>query len=1088
MNENKTILPNKKILISILVGFIIIFDIVAFSTSFKVRGQDTTSPWIIIPQSDQWIKNSEFENSAGWNSLISGDQNDLSTNIQNGTANYNITGYKGNNTWIETPDAGSWIRIKNEDNMTLPDNFDANSFGWYADHTWDNQVNQSIKVQWQKNFTIQEDMSDYNITNASLEAWINATVQAESLDNGGIDIPGDTKQVGSNDIYYALGDYAAFFVYISNLDKSREFETIYYRTTNLGKDGDVDPPITDLNDTKIEPQNEDTLRFYLDEVLKKDNHNFSLTIGIYLWCEDNGYPTDADYWDALWIKNLSLSISYEKVINKYSSASWEYQGNQIDSKGGILNILDAKLFFDANISDSLIGNISRNSEIRVYLNDKLYKEKVRLSELDQTLESIKENGFDLTEFVSLSKNKPLKIKIEVYIADEFDLDKIYMISIDNVKLNINYSLLYFNPTISEQESILPIIMVILALAVIGGLSGYYIYYSRVLRFPKPIRKLKKYRKSLKKSKIPNIEVKNREKSFLSKMKGEEKLTTSESIKNLAQKAKKKIIESRKSINNNKKVLIVVFMLFFFMFGFLLSPILVTASSETIPKLTISQNQIVSSQSGDTQLVAGAFREEWVKNSGFETADNWFPIIDADDYDIDYNIKNEMANYIINGLEETFQVHSGTPTNISSPYWFNSTNYRVSAYPTLGFGLNESGFYASHLWDEHSGSIYNADQRVSVQWEKLITMPRDMADFNITSATLEVTVNATVKEEKGWGDDVTGGYGGIDVYGDDEGHGWSITEGDFVKFYVMLANADKTLNFTVATYLNKSLGRNEGLGYDHTDFLYDTIFSPKNMYDLIFYINQVLEGNYRNFTLILGMEFNCEDNFTTDIDEFVNVLIKACDFNITYRRVINRFSKVSWEYKGKKLYYGAGIIVDITQALLNFDYKTNKTIPFNLTSNSEFRFLINGIENTETIKLYDATTDFQRASSGGFDVTDLIPYNENINLTIQVVLADEFGLNETIAISIDDVSLVIGYNLYTIIPVTRTTISPIFLATFIGLAAIAVAFVSYFIYYFKVLRFPEPIRKLRKYRKSLKKEKIPRDISVISREHAFREKI
>jgi hypothetical protein len=888
-----------------------------------------------------------------------------------------------------------------------------------------------------------------------------------------------------------MGDFAAFSVHISNLDSTRNFEAIYHRTTDLGKDGNASlgiDPITQLNDTIIEPQNEETLKFYLQEALKKDNHNFSLTIGIYLWCEDNGYPTDYDRWEELWIKNLSLSISYEKKINKYSSASWEYQGNQINSKGGILNVMDANLQFDAQINDSLIGNISKNSELRVYLNDKLYKETVKLSELEETLANIKEGGFDFTNLASLSKNEPLNVKIELYIADGFDLEKTYVISVDNIELNIDYNLLFFNPSYSEPESTLPIILTGIGIAVIAGLVGYYLYYRMVLRFPKTIRKLRKYRKSLKKSKIPQIEVTSRKKAFSSKLQGVSESKTTQSIKKLSNKAKKKVRRAKGALTVNKKALIAFFMIFLFLIGFLFSPIMAVASRENIPKLNISENQIFSRQMTDTQLVSGAFQENWIKNPGFETADNWVPNTDADEYDVGYSLNNNRGNYIINTTEETTELLSGTPTNTSAPYWYNSTNFRVDAYPTLGFGLNISqGFYASHLWDEHDGSIYNADQRVSVQWERLITLPRSMEDYNITSASLDVKVNATVKREEGYGSDTYGGYGGIDVYGDDEGNGWSITEGDYVKFYVMLANEEKTFNYTVATYLNKSLGRNIGEAND-TDSLLDTIFGPENMYDFIFYLNQVLKDNYQNFTLILGMEFNCEDNFTTDLDEFINVLIKTCDFNITYRRVINQFSKVSWEYKGKPLNSGSGlVIVDLTQARLNFDYKANRTIPFDLTSNSELKFLINGIEHTETVKLYNASALFQRASPTGFDVTDLIPYDENINLTIQMVLADEFGANETITVSIDEVSLVIGYNIYTVSFITRTSISPVFSASFIGLAAIAVAFGIYFIYYYKVLRFPKPIRNVRKYRKSLKKDKAPRDISIPRRDFAFKSK-
>jgi hypothetical protein len=509
---------------------------------------------------------------------------------------------------------------------------------------------------------------------------------------------------------------------------------------------------------------------------------------------------------------------------------------------------------------------------------------------------------------------------------------------------------------------------------------------------------------------------------------------------------------------NKTTSIALFVLLFTILGFVLVPIIVVAP--------ISEKEA-----------------QWIQNSDFEDSEGWIPIVDGDGNDLTYSINNGMANYIINGQEITFSPLSGTPTNTTAPYWYNSTNSRIDAYPTLGFELNETGFHASHLWDEHDGSIYNADQKVSVQWEKVINMPHNMADYNITDASLEITVNATVKEEVGYGADATGGYGGIDVYGDDEGNGWTITEGDYVKFYAIVANPEENISFTVTTYINKSLGRNEWTGENHLDYLFDTVFSPENMYDFIFYINQVLKGNNRNFTLILGMEFNCEDNFNTDIDEFVDVVIKACDFNITYERVIDQFSSVSWEYKGERLIF-EGEDIEITNARLNFDYKTNRTIPFNLTSNSEFRCLINGNEHTETIKLYNAETYFREAKSGGFDVTNLVDYDDYVNLSIEVMLADEFGLDNPIVLSIDDPSLVINYKVY--ISTESPPFDPVFFGISTGLIAIGIAFGGYFLYYYKVLRFPKQVRTIRKFKKSLDKRGFP-DIDVESRERGFMER-
>ncbi|MFW9898655.1 MAG: hypothetical protein ACFFDO_05285, partial [Candidatus Thorarchaeota archaeon] len=41
------------------------------------------------------------------------------------------------------------------------------------------------------------------------------------------------------------------------------------------------------------------------------------------------------------------------------------------------------------------------------------------------------------------------------------------------------------------------------------------YYQRVLKYPKPVRKIRKYRRSLKKTKMPKVEIIGREKAFSS---------------------------------------------------------------------------------------------------------------------------------------------------------------------------------------------------------------------------------------------------------------------------------------------------------------------------------------------------------------------------------------------------------------------------------------------------------------------------------------------------------------------------------------------------------------------------------------------
>ncbi|MFX1260428.1 MAG: hypothetical protein ACFFAN_21475, partial [Promethearchaeota archaeon] len=94
--------------------------------------------------------------------------------------------------------------------------------------------------------------------------------------------------------------------------------------------------------------------------------------------------------------------------------------------------------------------------------------------------------------------------------------------------------------------------------------------------------------------------------------------------------------------------------------------------------------------------------------------------------------------------------------------------------------------------------------------------------------------------------------------------------------------------------------------------------------------------------------------------------------------------------------------------LNFKYKIDQAWPTLLSPNSEIRVLINDNQHTETVKLSSATTLFQEAKVGGFNVTNLIQKDVNISVSIQILIANTFQLDRNITISIDDVYLIISY--------------------------------------------------------------------------------
>ena len=139
-----------------------------------------------------------------------------------------------------------------------------------------------------------------------------------------------------------------------------------------------------------------------------------------------------------------------------------------------------------------------------------------------------------------------------------------------------------------------------------------------------------------------------------------------------------------------------------------------------------------------------------------------------------------------------------------------------------------------------------------------------------------------------------------------------------------------------------------------------------------------------------------------------------------------------------------------------------------------------MEQTISLIDYIYSPSFQEAKSGGFDITSkILPY-ENFTLSIQVFLAEDFGLDSNRTISITEVYLYISY---------IETFSDIFSEPWIftGLFIIAVfaatALGGYLIAYQSYLKYPVPVRKVRKYRKTLSSDKTP-GVGIVSQKTSF----
>ena len=389
-----------------------------------------------------------------------------------------------------------------------------------------------------------------------------------------------------------------------------------------------------------------------------------------------------------------------------------------------------------------------------------------------------------------------------------------------------------------------------------------------------------------------------------------------------------------------------------------------------------------------------FTKQWLNNTSFNDPiePTWFPTYGelGDKFDVNATTSPGQANYEILGETNTFSEISGTPL---SSEWTKFHNPQFPLYPDTST-INSEGCYVSHTFAE------GADQFPSVHWERNVSMPVNMSDYIITSASLFAVVNATVKAfPGGWSD------GGIETPGDATGSGntqnytW-----DYVRFYILLSDLTKNKVYEVAYNQTIDLGKDSAGSYD---YMADTFMTTVPEEDLIFYLTSVISSDFQNFTVTLGMRIWCEDNWVSDRDIWDALLIKSCNLTFTYERKIDQFTSVSWNQDAGKISDISNDTVIVNEAKLNFKYKIDKNWTAS-SLNSEIKILINDNPHTETIKLSSANSSFQEAKVGGFDVTSLI--TDDVNLSIQVFLADEFELNQTMIVSIDDVTLNITYTI------------------------------------------------------------------------------
>ena len=464
---------------------------------------------------------------------------------------------------------------------------------------------------------------------------------------------------------------------------------------------------------------------------------------------------------------------------------------------------------------------------------------------------------------------------------------------------------------------------------------------------------------------------------------------------------------------------------------------------------------------------------WLENPNFnDTGAPWFSNTVGDITDLTASINLNQAEFEVEGDVRTFSGISGVP---QSSDWVEF-NHSVRPLP-LTHEINEFGCNVSHVYDEDAGGDFpnSGDQTANlagVLWRRNISLPVDMSDYIITTASINAVVNGSADTDIETPSDhppfADGGYASLF---------------DFARFYVEISDVNNIESYEIAHNKTLNLGQTyDGRrDYNYTTRVYmnDTNMTTVDEDILIFALTQVLKHDGYNFTVTLGIDVDSEDNYPGyELDVWYSLLIKSCDLSFTYIKRMDTSSIVSWNQIGNKI---NGTNVKIIDGNLNFRYKIDQPWPSSSSPNSEIRVIINDKQHSETIKLGSVTTDFRYAKVGGYNVTSLINEGINISLSIQLVIADDFGLDRKIDVSIDDVYLLISYT-----ETIPDTIEEPWIATgfFIITAIAALVLGGFLIMYIKVWRFPIPIRKVRKYKKSLRIDKNP-DVKIMPGKISFK---
>ena len=264
--------------------------------------------------SKDWITNGDFSSdSTNWTSEITGDSSDFTLGVSGGSANYIVEGDTGVFNFYQDPidnNDGKWIDIQDPYFLTVapPDSYGFNSYGMYIHHYFQEGTSyQQIATKvWARNCTVAQNLTDYTIVSASLTTYFNALVDRN------IEVWAERY---SGLTYWKNFDFAQFFLLLTDVDRTKVFQAGFFQLDNSTLNGQG-TGTESVSDTLLPCVSEETLKYYLTEILSDDHQNFTIAFGIRVFCEDNR-SQDYDYWERLAFKNVNITFTYEKIKNLF---------------------------------------------------------------------------------------------------------------------------------------------------------------------------------------------------------------------------------------------------------------------------------------------------------------------------------------------------------------------------------------------------------------------------------------------------------------------------------------------------------------------------------------------------------------------------------------------------------------------------------------------------------------------------------------------------------------------------------------------------------------------------------------------------